>query len=364
MPTMIPRTEISTASLPAPIAADPPVGGWRRSLRQAVSSVDELLSLLELGRGRVPGADLLTSDFPLRVPRGFVRRMRKGDPADPLLLQVLPRAEERLEVEGFVDDPLDEDRAAVVPGLLHKYHGRVLVMASGACGVHCRYCFRRHFPYHEHQAWGHGWGRTVEYLKSQPSVEEVILSGGDPLAASDDRLSELVTEIAAIPHVHRLRIHSRMPIVLPERVDDDLLGWLGSTRLRTVVVVHANHGREIDGEVAAALRRLSACGATLLNQSVLLRGVNDRVDVLLDLSQKLFASGVMPYYLHLMDRVRGGAHFEVDEQTAEDLVWELMQQVSGYLVPRLIREVPGVGAKLPLDPAGRTRMERSHRSHC
>lgn len=296
------------------------------------------------GGGR--GASL----FPMRVPRGYVARMRRRDPADPLLLQVLPLAREAEPTHGFTADPLEEHVASRHPGLLQKYQGRALLVVTGACAVHCRYCFRRHFPYAENRPGWSGWGAVLDDLARDPALSEVILSGGDPLSASDDRLEELVRGIAAIPHVRRLRIHTRNPVVLPERVDDRLVGWLEGSRLSTVVVVHTNHAQEIDGAVAAAFGRLRAAGVTLLNQSVLLARVNDSADSLVGLSEALFEAGAMPYYLHLLDRVAGAAHFDVAEERARKLVGEVAARLPGYLVPRLVREVPGEPAKVPLAP--------------
>jgi EF-P beta-lysylation protein EpmB len=318
---------------------------WQRRLGEAVASVGELLDLLGLEAASV-GADG-RSDFPLRVPRSFVARMRPGDPRDPLLAQVLPVAAERRAPPGFTRDPLAEAAASPAPGLLHKYRGRALLVLTGACGVHCRYCFRRHFPYAEHR--DRDARAALAYVAAEPSIEEVIVSGGDPLALADERLAALAEAIAAIPHVRRLRLHTRMPIVLPERVDDALTAWLAASPLQKVVVVHANHPQEIDGEVAGALRRLGATGATLLNQAVLLAGVNDAAATQRELGETLFAAGVLPYYLHLLDRVAGAAHFAVDEAAARRIMAELTASTPGYLVPRLVREVPGAPAKVPVD---------------
>ena len=347
---------------------------WQRVLAEAVTDPAELLRLLELDPELLPGgaagAERAAGLFRLRVPRGYVGRMRPGDPDDPLLRQVLPLGAEAEPVAGFTADPLAEAAATARPGMLRKYRGRALLVVTGACAVHCRYCFRRHFPYEENRpgrgpdgggrADGRGgWGAAVEALATDPTVEEVILSGGDPLSVTDDRLEELVRAIEAIPHLRRLRVHSRNPIVLPERVDDRLLSWLaphsggsgGSRRrLERVLVVHANHAREIDDAVVAALGRLRSAGVTLLNQSVLLGGVNDSVEALAELSHALFSSGVLPYYLHLLDRVAGAAHFEVPEERARVLVGELAARLSGYLVPKLVREVPGAPAKVPVAP--------------
>ena len=339
------------------IAREVPVANWRLALGDAVSSVGELLDLLGLAPEQLPPqlqpSTAAARDFPLRVPRGFVARMRRGDAADPLLLQVLPTAAELLAAPGYTADPLAEaDEAAAfspLPGLLHKYRGRALLVVTGACGIHCRYCFRRHFPYGEHAPRADGWGRALDWLAGNPGVEEVILSGGDPLAVGDEKLARLVEELDAIAHLRRLRIHTRMPVVLPERVDAALLGWLGGTRLSTVVVLHANHSREIDGAVAAAIARLRGAGAAVLNQAVLLAGVNDSAAAQCDLSRALFDAGALPYYLHLLDRVAGAAHFEVPEARARELLHEVMAELPGYLVPRLVREVPGAPYKVPLD---------------
>ena len=338
-----------------------PAAAWQRALGDAVSSVGELLELLGLEPPQLPSwssldvqpAETAAHDFPLRVPRGFVARMRRGDAADPLLLQVLPTAAELVATPGFTADPLAEsdDAAAFspLPGVLHKYRGRALLLVTGACGVHCRYCFRRHFPYAEHTPRGDGWEPALTWLANNPGVEEVILSGGDPLAVGDEKLARLVAGLDAIPHLRRLRVHTRMPVVLPERVDAALLGWLGGTRLSPVVVLHANHARELDGAVEAAIARLRAAGATVLNQAVLLAGVNDSMAAQCELSRALFAAGALPYYLHLLDRVAGAAHFEVPEARARELLRDVMAELPGYLVPRLVREVPGAPYKVPLD---------------
>jgi EF-P beta-lysylation protein EpmB len=273
--------------------------------------------------------------------------MRPGDPSDPLLRQVLPLGAERAEVPGFSADPLAERDDTRVPGLLQKYHGRVLLVATGACAVHCRYCFRREFPYGEHLG-GAPLEAAVEAIAGDASIDEVILSGGDPLSLSDARLAAITTALAGIPHLRRLRVHTRQPIVLPSRVDAGLLAWLASLPWPTVFVLHVNHAAELDAGVVDALVRLRAAGATLLSQSVLLRGVNDEVGVLEALSRRLFEAGVLPYYLHLLDRVRGSAHFEVPEAEARALMRSLAARLPGYLVPRLVREVAGEAAKRPI----------------
>ena len=316
---------------------------WQRELAAAVRDVGELCDLLGLSPADLPAA---AARFPLLVPRSFVARMRPRDPRDPLLLQVLPNAAEDEDVAGFTADPLHERAALAAPGLVHKYAGRALVLAAGGCAVNCRYCFRREFPYAESGATRAGLDAALGALAADTSLGEVILSGGDPLLLDDDRLGELVERIESVPHVRRLRIHTRLPIVLPSRVTDALAGVLQGTRLACVVVLHANHPAELDAGVADAAERLAGAGAVLLNQAVLLAGVNDSADVLAGLSERLVELRVVPYYLHLLDRVRGTAHFEVGEERARELLDALRRRLPGYAVPRLAREVPGEPAKM------------------
>jgi EF-P beta-lysylation protein EpmB len=312
---------------------------WQAELRDAVRDAAELASLLELPadvvRARVAGA----SAFPLLVPRGFVARMRKRDPDDPLLLQVLPLTIEEITRPGYSPDPLDE-QAIAQDGLLQKYAGRALLIASGACPVHCRYCFRRSFPYQTQLAARADWSSALKGLRDARDITEVILSGGDPLSLSNRRLSVLLRTLERIPSLRRVRIHTRFPIMIPERVDRGLLELLGTTSLQTIVVVHANHAREIDATVAGALQTLKRNVDQLLNQSVLLRRVNDRADTLVALSERLFECGALPYYLHMLDPVAGAAHFAVEEPFALELMRELRAKLPGYLVPRLVREIP------------------------
>lgn len=328
----------------SPVLRQVPV--WQSALARAITDPAELLAAVGLGNEWLPAATAAARLFPLRVPRGFVARMRPSDPCDPLLRQVLPLAEECLAVEGFGADPVGDLSAMVVPGVLHKYHGRVLLTATGACAVHCRYCFRRHFPYADANPAIDQWRSALDYIAGEESITEVILSGGDPLSLSDRRLADLARRLEAIPHLRRLRLHTRVPIVLPERVNDELRDWLGATRLKTAVVVHANHANEIDASVKTALAGLKTSGAELLNQSVLLRGVNDSTEALMALSEKLFEAGVLPYYLHMLDKAQGAAHFEVEEVVARRLMAELNRQLPGYLVPRLVREIPDAPGKL------------------
>lgn len=324
------------------------ISSWQQQLIDVVTEPRELLSLLDLDLSLLPATERATQLFPLRVPRSFIARMQKGNIHDPLLQQVLPIAAEFDEVEGFVADPLSEQAANPIPGLLHKYHGRVLLTLTGACGVNCRYCFRRHFPYEENNPGSRGWEKALTYVANDTSITEVILSGGDPLVVPDIYLAKLGEKIAAIPHVKTLRIHSRMPIVIPERITDELLeGWL-VTQLRPVLVVHSNHPNEIDEGVAAALQRARAAGIMILNQAVLLKGINDSVETLVQLSEALFDVGVLPYYLNLLDKTRGVAHFDVEEGRAKELYQGIIRRLPGYLVPKLVREVPGAFSKLSI----------------
>lgn len=320
---------------------------WQHSLRDAVRDVHELLEILQLdpldANWVQPGAD----EFPILVPRKFISRMRKGDPNDPLLRQVLPARDELEEHLGFTKDPLQEISLAKA-GFIEKYPSRALIITTSACPVHCRYCFRRHFPYETQLASRNHWAGALAALKSSTAIREVILSGGDPLSLSNRRLRELVAELETIASVTTVRIHSRFPIVLPERVDRGLLALLEQTRLKTVLVVHCNHANEIDEAVRSALQQVSATGTLLLNQSVLLRGVNDDVGCLESLSYRLFDSGVLPYYLHQLDRVAGAAHFQVEDSKALKLIADLRKRVPGYLVPKLVQEVPGELSKIPL----------------
>jgi len=327
------------------LSGQPQALNWQQALADAIADPAELCAVLGLDPALIEPAFAAAGKFPLRVPRGYVARMRRGDPRDPLLLQVLPGAAELVSTPDFNTDPVGDIASSTAPGLLHKYAGRALVVTTGACAVHCRYCFRRHFPYAEQSALRQGWEPVIARLQADPSIHEVILSGGDPLSLSDRRLTQLTDELHAVRHVRRLRIHTRYPLVLPERVDAGLLKWLARVPLQKVVVVHANHANEIDAQVQRACTDLASVGATLLNQSVLLAGLNDSVATLAQLSESLFATRVLPYYLHLLDKVQGAAHFDVDERRALQLHRELTATLPGYLVPRLVREIAGAPAK-------------------
>ncbi len=325
---------------------------WKTALKTAITDPAQLLKMLALPSDLLP--ELLKGEalFPLRVPLEFVARMEKGNPKDPLLLQILPFGLEAHASPGFVDDPLEEQAANPIPGLLHKYYGRVLLIANGLCAVNCRYCFRRNFPYEDHRSSGAAWTQVLDYIEKDPSISEVILSGGDPLTLTDSSLKSLFLGLQKIPHVSTLRFHSRIPVVLPERIDADFLALFAHFPFHKVMVLHVNHPNELNTAVHTALSALKNAGFTLLNQSVLLKGINDEVDIQIALQKKLFASGVLPYYLHLLDHAKGTAHFEVDLAHAQQLMAALRLKLPGYLVPQLAREVPGLGAKQSLiEPA-------------
>ena len=321
---------------------------WQTSLTTAITDVRELFEILELDLNLLPATQLAHRDFELKVPREFVNRIKKGDPFDPLLLQILPLHAELQYQPGYVKDPLQETSTNPLPGLLHKYQGRVLLTVTGGCAIHCRYCFRRHFPYQDNNPGRQGWDRIIHYIHQDSSIKEVILSGGDPLLATDRHLHELILKINEIPHVKTLRIHSRIPIVLPERMTESLFSWMDDSRLRVTLVTHCNHAQEINDKVYRRLIFLRNKGITLLNQAVLLKGINDSATILCDLSEALFDCGILPYYLHLLDKVQGASHFDIEESTAKSLAWEMMKTLPGYLVPRLVKENPGSPFKLPI----------------
>jgi len=337
-------------SIPSSILARSPAApkpaAWRDELRDAFRDIGTLLDELQLEPEQV---NLLEEpDFPILIPRAFARRMEPGNPQDPLLLQVLPDRRETDPVPGFVSDPVGDRDSRTQRGLLHKYHGRILLITTGACAIHCRYCFRQAYPYGNDHFDRRQYDALIAYLEAHPDIEEVILSGGDPLMLDTSRLQTLAEAVQQPGTVRRLRLHTRVPIALPSRVDQQLVDWLASLPLQTVVVVHANHPAEFDADVDLALKRLRHAGATLFNQAVLLSGVNDCADRLAALMRRGFEAGVVPYYLHLLDRVEGAARFECDPSDALDLLEQLRRQLSGYLVPRLVREQAGAPYKLPV----------------
>lgn len=321
---------------------------WQTQLKEIITDPAELLNQLALSPNLLPAAKRVAELFPLRVTKSFVARMQKANPYDPLLQQVLPLAFEEIATFGYSRDPLQEKLVNPLPGLLHKYQGRVLLTLTGACAINCRYCFRRHFPYKENISGGKAWQNILAYITADPTIYEVILSGGDPLLANDNYLEKCAKDLAKIAHLKILRIHSRLPIVLPQRITSDFLNWFSGIALQAVMVIHSNHANELDDSVKAAIDRLRQKKITVLNQAVLLKGVNDSIEALSNLSLRLFECGVLPYYLHLLDKVQGAAHFAVDEHRAKQLLTYLREKLPGYLVPKCVYEQSGALSKLPL----------------
>ena len=323
---------------------------WRSEMASAIRDVDDLWDTLALPLEMLPAAREQSKAFPLMVTRPFLGRMKRGDLNDPLLRQVMPLAQEGAVITGYGPDPVGESLVHDEPGLLRKYQGRALLICTGSCAVHCRYCFRRHFPYDQRPRGKRWWSSACERIAEDSSIDEVILSGGDPFVLPDNELQALVTDLAQIPHVERLRVHTRLPIMIPQRIDEALLSWMAQTRLKVIVVIHANHAQEFDDEVVESLKRLAMTGVHLFNQSVLMKDINDSAEALLALSKRLLSSSVMPYYLHALDPVQGAAHFAVSDERACVIMDELHRRASGYLIPRLVREVPGEVGKRWLWP--------------
>ena len=321
---------------------------WNQVLAGATKDVKSLLDKLEIPISDLNQRQQACLDFPLLVPQPFIDKMEKGNAHDPLLLQVLPQSAELEVVEGFINDPLAEKHSNLQKGLIHKYHGRVLVLLSTGCAVNCRYCFRRHFPYQENRIGKNDWQAILDYVAQDTSIEELILSGGDPLMLSDQQLEKFITQAESIPHLERLRIHTRLPVVIPQRLTDKLAETLQSSRFNCAIVLHINHSNELDSLMTEGLSKMRASGITLLNQAVLLAGINDSVECQIKLSKSLFKAGILPYYLHVLDKVAGAHHFDVDSTKAKKLHEHLLLKLSGYLVPKLVREEPGRGSKTPV----------------
>ncbi|MGP9688185.1 EF-P beta-lysylation protein EpmB [Psychrobacter sp. AOP22-C1-C5] len=320
---------------------------WQTQLSEAITSVDELLGILKLESLRAEV--YVPKHFELRVPRAFVAKMTVGDRNDPLLKQVLPDQREQIKVTGYVSDPLSEQTQNPVKGMLHKYQSRVLLTITGACAIHCRYCFRQHFDYSANMPTADAKENIINYIAAHPEINEVILSGGDPLNVTNRRLFAWLDTLESIPQLTTIRLHTRLPLVIPARLDDALLDRLSQSRCHIVMVIHCNHANEIDALTAEHLQRARTAGITLLNQAVLLAGINDSVEVQTRLSQRLFSAGVLPYYLHVLDKVAGAAHFDSDERSAVELYWSLLAALPGYLVPKLVRELPNRHFKVPVD---------------
>lgn len=322
---------------------------WQSQLSDLITDPLELLKVLKLCPEQLlSGAILASEQFKLRVPRAFVGKMTVGDPLDPLLLQVLPHHLELEDYPDFVTDPLGEEQANQQPGVLHKYKSRFLLTLTGACAVHCRYCFRRHFPYQENLPKNEDWLNIKNYIESQPDINEVIFSGGDPLTLSNRKLKLWIDRLESLPQIKFLRIHSRVPIVIPNRVDEELVSLLKNSRLRIILVVHSNHAAELDDLTCARLSLLVQQQITVLNQAVLLKGINNSAQVLVDLSYRLFDAGVMPYYLHVLDKVKGAHHFDLSPKEINLIYKDVLESLPGYLVPKLVREIAGEKNKTPL----------------
>ena len=318
---------------------------WKAELSNCIRSIDELLQQLGLNSKDLRASPIASQDFPIKVPQHYAQLMEYGNPQDPLLKQVLPIEAEFYQDPNFNIDPVNESEYNPIPGIVHKYRNRVLMIISPNCAINCRYCFRRHFPYQENRQSKQQWLQALDYLKTRPEINEVIYSGGDPLAANDNFLSWLTQQIESIKHIKRLRIHTRLPVVIPSRVDSQLLDWLGNTRLKPTMVLHINHANEIDAKLCQAVNQLKSAGITMLNQSVLLKEVNDSSEQLIALSEKLFDAGIMPYYLHMLDPVQGASHFDIPKDRAIEIFSQIQAELPGFLLPKLVQERAGETSK-------------------
>ncbi|MUH73259.1 EF-P beta-lysylation protein EpmB [Psychrosphaera haliotis] len=320
---------------------------WQKELKQSFSRLDDLLSFLQISTENIDQHSEARRLFSMRVPKPFAKLMMPGDIDDPLLKQVMPSVQEFETKAGFITDPLDEHNSAQ-PGLLHKYKSRVLIMFKTGCAVNCRYCFRRHFPYADNSVNKSQLKQHLQYLEDHSEINEVILSGGDPLMAKDDATSWFVSQLELIPNIKRLRIHTRLPVVIPSRITQALCDILKNSRLKTIMVLHINHENEISPELANGLLKLKQANCTLLNQAVLLKNINDNVATQVNLSERLFEVGILPYYLHLFDKVDGASHFNVDEADAKRVYGQMLVELPGFLMPKLVREIGGEASKTPI----------------
>lgn len=323
---------------------------WQKELANVVTNPELLLSLLDISPEKYLQHFNARQLFPVRVPYPFIQKMEKGNFNDPLLQQVMPLSDEFMIENGYLTDPLAE-HDTVAEGLLHKYKHRVLMIVKAGCAVNCRYCFRRHFPYADNSPNKLRWQNALSYIAQHSEINEVIFSGGDPLMASDTHLHWLINQIASIKHVTRIRIHSRLPVVIPQRITKELVSMLSTSRLKPTMVFHINHANEIDNDFIKAIEPLRIARIPLFNQSVLLKNINDDVDVLTKLSEQLFDHGIQPYYLHLLDKVQGAAHFDVNEKVAMKIYKQLMATLPGFLVPKMVREIAGEANKTPINLA-------------
>lgn len=347
---MIPLTDVSLQVLSTNQALDQALdsdidsepASWQRIVNESIRDISGLLNALAL-----PDQSHY-SNFPILVPTPYLARIERGNLNDPLLKQVMSSAKELDDIPGYVEEPLQESSFAKTTGLIQKYHGRVLLIVTGSCAINCRYCFRRHFPYQKFQPTSQDWQRIIDELISDTSINEVILSGGDPLMMSDKRLKWIIQQLETVPHIDTVRIHSRLPVVIPQRITKTLIETLVESRLKAVLVTHINHPQELDEAVSNAMLALQRADVLLLNQSVLLKDINNDAEVLSTLSRKLFKANILPYYLHALDPVAGAAHFDVPDKEAEAIMSILRASLPGYLVPKLVREVPGQPSKSPL----------------
>ncbi len=321
---------------------------WQQQLATGYSDPLELLTALKIDPQQFAAGFNARQLFPMKVPRAFVAKMRVGDPSDPLLLQVLPVAQEWRQADGFNVDPTGEQNNRQ-PGLLHKYRSRVLLMLRSGCAINCRYCFRRHFPYQDNKVGQAQIDQLLDYLQADSNINELLLSGGDPLMARDDHLARLFEQLRQVPHLTRVRFHSRLPVVIPDRITADFIELCRQAPWQIILVLHINHPNEICPALQEKLAQLIRAGVSLLNQGVLLKGINDDASILSALSERLFSAGVLPYYLHQLDKVQGASHFEVSDDKARSLMAELIAELPGFLVPKLVREVAGKPSKTPID---------------
>lgn len=322
---------------------------WKSALRNTINTPQQLAQAISLSQEAYKGLMHATELFPLKIPISVLSRIQENHLDDPVLRQYLPTEKEMQEHPDYQIDPVGDLNASPLPGIIHKYQSRALIITSQVCAVHCRYCFRRHFPYQDMQLTSKHQEKIIAYLRENPALNEIILSGGDPLSLDDEKLYELIQALESVSHIKTLRIHSRLPIVIPSRVTDRLLDILKNSRFKTVMVLHCNHANEIDEDVESACLKLKQHTDALLNQSVLLRSINDSADVLAELSYRLFDCGVIPYYLHLFDKVQNAAHFDISAKQATIIVDNLRKKLPGYLVPKLVTEIAGEPCKTPVE---------------
>lgn len=335
---------------------------WQQQLIDSKITIEQLANLLELSPEELGVSTQATKLFSLRATQHYLNKIKKCEAQDPLLLQILPQATEIIAVPGYDNDPLQEKEFNPVPGLLHKYRSRVLLVTTGSCAIHCRYCFRRNFSYEENQPSQNAWASPLEYIAAHPEIDEVILSGGDPLTLNDRLLGNLIEKISAIPHIKRLRFHSRIPIILPDRITPEFIQLFNQTRLQIIMVMHANHANEVDDQTKIMAQSLRQANIHLLNQTVLLKNINDNAVTLANLSNALFDCGIQPYYLHLLDKVAGSTHFDSSIEDTQKIYHDLQGLVSGYLVPKLVYEEPHAESKklVPSPPLRERKEETLH----